>query len=564
MRSLAVVCAIVGVVGLTACGEDGCPPGSVEFEGRCVAPDDAGADAPGADAPGGDDSCVATAEICDGIDNDCNGMTDEGADIADTCGALPAGATAWSCDGGCVIATCEDGLDDCNGDASDGCEARLDTAATCGSCDVGCGSGETCGDAASCTPAATHDWSGRFGVAGDDEVVSLTVGLPGNVYVGGNTDGAINLGGGAVTANGSRDGWAAQFSDDGSHVWSRSFGGPSDDTFEAVIVGRDEGPVIGFATGTFQSRIEGMDSVGRDDIWIGTFNETTAPTSLTVSGSAEDDRIGGFGRGEGAINVFGQAGGNLPEFDAESVAGPFLADIFESWFVQPFVTAEFLGSTSDAARAIAGGWFSGHTDFTGGFDADGRDGFVLGLRADGRERWFVQLSGPGDEAIEDVAFEAGTVFVVGQLEENAAATLGTLDLTPTSADALVIAALESDGTPRWARANVGAVSPTAIVAVADGFFVVGSFDRATDFGSGTITPAGQDGIVLRFDADGNLRWALPIAGSGDAEITTADVFVDGGSTYLYVGGWFDGEIELDGTHSSAGGRDAFLARFEVF
>ncbi len=112
-------------------------------------------------------------EICDGRDNDCDGAIDEGLSGTTTCGLGACMAEADSCaDGragtcvpgapsteicntgidencnglvdeqGCV---CQPGTADCDVNASNGCEADLETDVDhCGSCEHACASGEVC------------------------------------------------------------------------------------------------------------------------------------------------------------------------------------------------------------------------------------------------------------------------------------------------------------------------------------------------------------------------------------------------------------------------------------
>lgn len=83
--------------------------------------------------------CSATGpetEVCDGLDNDCNGSIDNGASCADR-----ANATA-SCGGGRCIYTCGADFEDCDSSTANGCEANLlSNSSHCGECGNDCGTG---------------------------------------------------------------------------------------------------------------------------------------------------------------------------------------------------------------------------------------------------------------------------------------------------------------------------------------------------------------------------------------------------------------------------------------
>jgi hypothetical protein len=76
-------------------------------------------------------------EVCNGIDDNCNGMIDEG-DPATICphGTHVAGTVCSS--GACNITLCENGWGDCNHMSSDGCETNIDTPTDCGGCGMAC------------------------------------------------------------------------------------------------------------------------------------------------------------------------------------------------------------------------------------------------------------------------------------------------------------------------------------------------------------------------------------------------------------------------------------------
>ncbi len=85
---------------------------------------------------------VAASESCDGIDNDCDGSVDD-APAATSC-APRAGAIATCTSGACGY-TCSAGLDDCDEVTSNGCETDTRTSrAHCGGCGRACEASGAC------------------------------------------------------------------------------------------------------------------------------------------------------------------------------------------------------------------------------------------------------------------------------------------------------------------------------------------------------------------------------------------------------------------------------------
>jgi len=81
-------------------------------------------------------------EICDGKDNNCDAVVDEGFDLDNdmaNCGACGSvcsydNADAFCASGYCFLDACQSGYENCNDDTSDGCETSVNTLDNCGGC----------------------------------------------------------------------------------------------------------------------------------------------------------------------------------------------------------------------------------------------------------------------------------------------------------------------------------------------------------------------------------------------------------------------------------------------
>lgn len=164
------------------CCDGACIDGSTDLE-NCGACDNVCPSGPRG-TPTCDGTCGLSCELGFGDCNDdaLDGCEAELATDEAHCGACGAACSTNNavptCEGSTCELTCADGFDDCDGDVSNGCEAALDSATSCGACDRSCGGG-TCTDGrCGAFVLATLPIAGLIGIAIDG----------GDLYVLGNAD----------------------------------------------------------------------------------------------------------------------------------------------------------------------------------------------------------------------------------------------------------------------------------------------------------------------------------------------------------------------------------------
>ncbi len=129
--------------------------------------------------------CTAGSGDCDG--NPANGCETDLGTTASACGACGStcnvpNATAGCAAGRCVVASCNAGSADCDGDAVNGCETPTTTNTNCGACGVVCAAGTRCanGSCQSSCPTGTN-YCPTAGVCADFQTDASHCGMCGSI-----------------------------------------------------------------------------------------------------------------------------------------------------------------------------------------------------------------------------------------------------------------------------------------------------------------------------------------------------------------------------------------------
>ncbi len=372
------------------------------------------------------------------------------------------------------------------------------------------------------TPDGTHLWSKRFGGSEGDVGTGIGVDTSGNVVVTGRFRQTVDFGGGPLISAGERDIFVAKFTPEGTHLWSKSFGSSgTDGGSDLALDGVGNVVVTGFFEGTVDFGGEPLTSVGGLDIFVAKF--TPEGTHLWSRSGGEAGNDGGSGIG---VDTTGDV----------------------------LLTGEVCDDTTCTV------------DFSQGFaTATGNFDFVVAKFSgtDGATAWSFRYGGAGD--VRGLALKVdtqGDVLAAGALR-------GTVDfgggplVSAGENDIFVAKFAGADGAHVWAK-RFGGTSPDEGLGLAvdstGNAVVTGDFTGQVDLGGGALISTGESDIFLaKFaSADGAHLWSKRF-GSSTSDFGLG-VAVDGSSDVV-VTGFFEGTVDFGGGPlTSAGGRDIFLLR----
>jgi hypothetical protein len=153
--------------------------------------------------------------------------------------------------------------------------------------------------------AGVHEWSRGMGGTGQDTGLSVGVDGGGNVVVTGYFQGTVNFGGSPLTSAGGTDIFLMKYSAAGAHVWSKRFGGASDDRGVGIAVsGAGDIVMTGYFNATADFGGGPHVSTGGVDIFLAKYSSAGAHTWSKVFGTS-------YGYGDVSRGVSLDASGNI-------------------------------------------------------------------------------------------------------------------------------------------------------------------------------------------------------------------------------------------------------------
>lgn len=441
-------------------------------------------------------------ELCDGDDNDCDGMVDE--ELKRTCySGKPSTKDKGVCKAG--IQACKNGQwGSCIG------EVIPSTPDLCDNQDNDC-DGQTDED---CT------WVTQILTTLNDEAIinSVAVDDKSQVYVKGAFSGTMRLGSLSIKSKGSSDIFVAKLGPSGSCIWLVRAGGLGDDTGTGVTVDRQGSIyIVGGFSNTADFNTHSLRSKGAEDIFVTKIDSLGKFLWAARAGSTGDDR---------ALNVALDPQGEL------------------------YITGVFHKNADFGQKNLLS---KGNSDI-----------FVAKLDRTGGFLWAVRAGSTGDDRGFGLVGAKDRVSISGYFSSTA--DFGKITLTSKGGRDIFVAQISPTGTFLWASraGSKGEDVSHHLVRNKENLFLVGGVTGKADFGIHTTTDFGNlnksNMFVAKLDQTGRFLWVSEV-GSTNSTMGVALAFDSSGN--LFATGYFEGGVSFDKVVLvSKGEQDIFLVKIE--
>ena len=422
------------------------------------------------------------------------------------------------------------------------------------------------------------EWAKTIGGTSSDYIRSVEECSDGGYIIGGYFESrSIDLGNGVSLTNKSDgsakdDGMVIKYSSNGEAEWAEGIGGADSDYINSVVECRNGGYIVG---GRFKSSSislkNGISLInkGSDDGMVIKLEKTELPNPTVIKaqgiGETDEDKItsvaecsdGGYIAGgyfkSSSIDL--ENGISLTNKGSEDGIVIKYSSNGEVEWAQGIGEKDEDKITSVAECSdggyIVGGYFYSSIDLGNEISLTNKgseDGMVIKYSSNGKVEWAQGIGGTSWDYINSVAgCSDGGYIVVGDFASSNIDLGNEISLTNKGEYDGMVIKYSQDGEVEWAQGIGGANWDyiNSVVECNDGGYIVGGNFNSTsiDLGNGVnLTNKGDyDGMVIKYDAEGEVEWAKGIGGISSDSINSVAVTRDGG--YI-VGGIFTNSIDL--------------------
>jgi hypothetical protein len=513
-----------------------------------------------------------------------------------TSGSTGTGGAAPLCDSG-MMSSCYDGPPGTAdiGVCKSGMHVCLPDGKSYGACTT-----QTLPSAENCLDPADEDCDGKalgctgatlkgatVGLGATDEVIfAVATDLAGDLFIGGVNGAnapsgqgfAMNSGVGIVAQilpNG-MSGWSVPMTSAGASSYSVVRGLAADKKGNVYVVGELQGTatiggvsVAGAGAGGIDVFLAKLDSTGKP-LWAKAFGNAADQYGYGVAVDGADN-VFITGRTVGAVDF----GGGAPGVSAGAIDDIFVAKydplgahLWSRAIGDDNLQAGYSVATTPEGDVVVAGSLEGTVDFGGGItlkSPGGSDVFVAKLAsAKGATLWANRYGDDKDQAANSVAVGSdGGVVLAGSISGHC--NFGGMDFDAHGSMNVFIAKLHSDGSHDWSHSygsdNENQVAFSVAVDPALNIVAAGYLKGALTFGPTTLTDISTgmntDLFVAKLSATGNPVWAYRF---GDSKDETAWAVTTDSVSSVFVGGTYNGTLNLPPSLTAVGGYDAFWAK----
>ncbi len=399
----------------------------------------------------------------------------------------------------------------------------------------------------------TQPWTRRIGTIDYEHVMGSFVDDAGDVYVTGDTRGAMD----GNSNHGMEDMFLTKIGADGVRRWTLQRGTGNYDAGTAVAV-----DVSGnvYVAGDSQGSLDGNTSSGDLDVFLMKFDRDGVWQWTRQLGTSGSDYVSAMALdGNGNVYITGPTYGAFNGYQNAGNQDYFLIKFDTAGGWQWTYQNGTPGYDPSAALAVDNNgnlYLTGATNgaLDGNTGSGNYDVFLSKFDANGARLWTRLRGTAGSDGTAGIALDAkGNILVAGT-------TGGGLDGNISAgAGDIFMMQFDNNGVWQWSRQRGSTLNDSASALLRDskgGLYIAGTTYGNVD---GNTSSGGTDMILIKYDNAGLWQWSQQRGSNGAEYIYTAAISYD---DFVYVGGDTDAQSTFHG-NAYIGGQDVFVMKFDT-